>query len=266
MATSLRIEGAGQCAGGARRPRRLVNWQHANASHRSVAACGILNSYRKERGIEQPDGEAPERSPERPPAQPLLVFESVDDETCPAECVTEVFTKDEMKHALLDAKDSLVIVDFYKTACGACKYIQSGFVKLCKAAYSGEEPQVVFLKHNVFDDEEEETTELAKLLDIKNVPLFQFYRRGKMLEQFATRDKKRIGEAINKYTEPGMVDTEAVRSGELASAQKTGGSGMRVPFRPSLLNFLAVRSESRGCVLGVDIFVQISCTHCHAEL
>jgi len=32
------------------------------------------------------------------------------------------------------------------------------------------------------------------------VPLFQFYRENELLEQFATRDKARIGNAINRYT------------------------------------------------------------------
>lgn len=38
----------------------------------------------------------------------------------------------------------LVVVDFYKTSCGACKYIAPGFVKLCKATES-DTPSVIFL-------------------------------------------------------------------------------------------------------------------------
>jgi thiol-disulfide isomerase/thioredoxin len=66
-----------------------------------------------------------------------------------------------------DAGDSLVVVDFYKTSCGACKYILPGFVKLCKAAYGDDAAaSVVFLKHNVFDDDEAEKTDLARRLQI----------------------------------------------------------------------------------------------------
>jgi len=44
-----------------------------------------------------------------------------------------------------------IVVDFYKTACGSCRYIQPGFVKLCQASVAGHAP-VVFLKHNIFDE------------------------------------------------------------------------------------------------------------------
>jgi thiol-disulfide isomerase/thioredoxin len=65
-----------------------------------------------------------------------------------------------------DAKSALVVVDFFKTSCGACKYIQPGFVKLCKATHE-EFPEILFVKHNVYDDEEEETTDLSRRLAIK---------------------------------------------------------------------------------------------------
>jgi len=42
------------------------------------------------------------------------------------------------------------VVDFYKTSCGACRYIQPGFLKLCRA--SAEDPTVKFLKHNCMDE------------------------------------------------------------------------------------------------------------------
>ena len=47
--------------------------------------------------------------------------------------------------------NSLVVVDFYRTACGSCKYILPGFVKLCKRSGEHAAP-VVFLKHNVMDE------------------------------------------------------------------------------------------------------------------
>ena len=42
------------------------------------------------------------------------------------------------------------VIDFYKTSCGACRYIQPGFVKLCRA--STKDPSVMFFKHNVMDE------------------------------------------------------------------------------------------------------------------
>lgn len=72
------------------------------------------------------------------------------DDLCPVECVTEFKTDDELLRVLEKSKEtnSLVVVDFYRTACGSCKYIEQGFSKLCKQSGDQEAP-VIFLKHNV---------------------------------------------------------------------------------------------------------------------
>lgn len=73
-----------------------------------------------------------------------------DDELCPVECVREIKKDDELLAVLEKAKsdNTLVVVDFYRTACGSCKYIEQGFAKLCKGS-GDEEAAVIFLKHNV---------------------------------------------------------------------------------------------------------------------
>lgn len=73
-----------------------------------------------------------------------------DDELCPVECVREFKTDEEFFKILEKAKrnNSLVVVDFYRTSCGSCKYIEQGFVKLCKGS-GDQEGGVIFLKHNV---------------------------------------------------------------------------------------------------------------------
>lgn len=73
-----------------------------------------------------------------------------DDEPCPVDCVREFQTDEEFLSILEKAKESnaLVIVDFYRTSCGSCKYIEQGFAKICKGAGNQEAP-VIFLKHNV---------------------------------------------------------------------------------------------------------------------
>lgn len=73
-----------------------------------------------------------------------------DDDLCPVECVREFKTDEEFFKILEKAKesDSLVVVDFYRTSCGSCKYIGQGFSKLCKGSGDQEAP-VIFLKHNV---------------------------------------------------------------------------------------------------------------------
>ncbi|XP_048331473.1 thioredoxin-like 4, chloroplastic [Ziziphus jujuba] len=125
-----------------------------------------------------------------------------DDDLCPVECVREFKTDDEFFRILNKAKetDSLVVVDFYRTSCGSCKYIEQGFAKLCRGS-GDQEAAVIFLKHNVIDEYDEQS-EVAERLRIKTVPLFHFYKNGVLLEAFPTRDKERITEAIRKYTSP----------------------------------------------------------------
>lgn len=73
-----------------------------------------------------------------------------EDELCPVECVREFKTDEEFFKVLERAKetDTLVVVDFYRTSCGSCKYIEQGFSKLCKGSGDRDAP-VIFLKHNV---------------------------------------------------------------------------------------------------------------------
>ncbi|XP_019155834.1 PREDICTED: thioredoxin-like 4, chloroplastic [Ipomoea nil] len=126
--------------------------------------------------------------------------EDDDDELCPVECVREFNTDEEFSRIMEKAKQTgaLVVVDFYRTSCGSCKYIEQGFVKLCKGS-GDEEAPVVFLKHNVLDEYDEQS-EVAERLRIRSVPLFHFYKNGVLLEAFPTRDKERILSAILKYS------------------------------------------------------------------
>ncbi|XP_057794488.1 thioredoxin-like 4, chloroplastic isoform X1 [Salvia miltiorrhiza] len=123
-----------------------------------------------------------------------------DDELCPVDCVREFQTDEEFLMILEKAKETnaLVVVDFYRTSCGSCKYIEQGFAKICKGSGDQDAP-VIFLKHNVIDEYDEQS-EVADRLRIRTVPLFHFYKNGVLLEAFATRDKERILTAILKYT------------------------------------------------------------------
>ncbi|KVI06646.1 thioredoxin-like 4, chloroplastic [Cynara cardunculus var. scolymus] len=123
-----------------------------------------------------------------------------DEELCPVECVREIKKDEELLAVLEKAKQAktLVVVDFYRTSCGSCKYIEQGFAKLCKGS-GNEDAAVIFLKHNVIDEYDEQS-DIAERLRIKTVPLFHFYKDGILLEAFPTRDKERIKAAIEKYT------------------------------------------------------------------
>ncbi|KAL3022892.1 hypothetical protein AAZX31_04G038400 [Glycine max] len=95
-----------------------------------------------------------------------------DDDLCPVECVREFTTDEEFSKILDKAKEtgSLVVVDFFRTSCGSCKYIEQGFAKLCKKSGDHEAP-VIFLKHNVMDEYDEQS-EVADRLRIR---VFLFY-------------------------------------------------------------------------------------------
>ncbi|CAL4887184.1 unnamed protein product [Urochloa decumbens] len=138
----------------------------------------------------------------------LPPVEEEDDEFCPVDCVTEFKTDEEFRRHLDRSRltGALVVVDFYRTSCGSCKYIEKGFMRLCKGSGDDGAP-VVFLKHNVIDEYDEQS-EVADRLRIKVVPLFHFYKDGVMVESFATRDKERIIAAIQKYTSPEPETTE----------------------------------------------------------
>lgn len=73
-----------------------------------------------------------------------------EDSTCPVTCVEEIFTREELDHAIEKTvgTETLVVVDFYRPSCGSCKYIETGFIKLCKGEGAAEH-EVIFLKHNV---------------------------------------------------------------------------------------------------------------------
>ncbi|XP_056177264.1 thioredoxin-like 4, chloroplastic isoform X2 [Syzygium oleosum] len=92
-----------------------------------------------------------------------------DDDLCPVDCVREFKTDEEFFRILEKAKETnaLVVVDFYRTSCGSCKYIEQGFAKICKGA-GDQEASVIFLKHNVIDEYDEES-EVAERLRIRVV-------------------------------------------------------------------------------------------------
>ncbi|KAK9903253.1 hypothetical protein WJX75_000800 [Coccomyxa subellipsoidea] len=174
---------------------RSCRWfRHTTTPERlySTVARGILDKYRQDQAVVE--------------AQRVVKDEEgADDETCPAECVRDIYSVEDLDNALEKAgENTLVVVDFFKTACGSCRYIQPGFVKLCRASEERHSP-VMFLRHNIFD-EYEELSELSDRFKIKAVPLFYFFRNGKVVEKFATRERRRIAEAINTHAGYEVLD------------------------------------------------------------
>ncbi|XP_022750560.1 thioredoxin-like 4, chloroplastic [Durio zibethinus] len=94
-----------------------------------------------------------------------------DDDLCPVDCVREFKTDEDFLKILENAQEtnSLVVVDFYRTSCGSCKYIEQGFSKLCKGS-GDEQAAVIFLKHNVLDEYDEQS-EVAERLRIRVISI-----------------------------------------------------------------------------------------------
>lgn len=56
----------------------------------------------------------------------------------------------------------------------------------------------------------EQFTDLGERLRIKVVPSFYFFKDGKLVDHFATRDKQRIASAINKHVGHEVADGKPV--------------------------------------------------------
>ena len=78
-----------------------------------------------------------------------------------------------------------------------------GFVKLCKA---GPASPIVFVKHNVFDDDAEEVTDIGSKYSVRAVPCFKLFKGGVEVESFATREKARVADAINRHAGAGTIE------------------------------------------------------------
>ena len=79
-------------------------------------------------------------------------------------------------------------------------YVARGFEKLCKESGrppSTPHPRVVFLKHNVLDDEDGRT-ELADAEGIRAVPTFALYKGGGSVKTLSTRDKAAVAAVLNE--------------------------------------------------------------------
>ncbi|KAG0533497.1 hypothetical protein BDA96_04G198000 [Sorghum bicolor] len=175
-------------------PATLLPFPRITLSGRRLAASATESSSEEE------EAAAGSTNGSLPGLPPVVEDDDDEEEFCPVDCVTEFKMEEEFQRHLERSKatGALVVVDFYRPSCGSCKYIEKGFIRLCKGSGDDGAP-VVFLKHNVIDEYDEQS-EVADRLRIKIVPLFHFYKDGVLVESFATRDKERILAAIQKYT------------------------------------------------------------------
>lgn len=102
--------------------------------------------------------------------------------------VREVEDLDSFHAILAEAGDKLVVVDFTATWCGPCKQIAPRFKELAEKA---ENKNVVFLKVDV-----DEAADVAAECKINCMPTFQFWKNGKMVEEFSGANYDKLVEKV----------------------------------------------------------------------
>lgn len=103
--------------------------------------------------------------------------------------VKELKTKAEFDHALADAGDKLVAVDFTASWCGPCKMIGPKFVGFSGLA---EYANVLFYKVDV-----DANSETAEAQEVSAMPTFKFYKNGNKVAEVVGANEQKIKEALD---------------------------------------------------------------------
>uniref|UniRef100_A0A7S3JH26 Thioredoxin n=1 Tax=Euplotes harpa TaxID=151035 RepID=A0A7S3JH26_9SPIT len=100
-----------------------------------------------------------------------------------------VKTLEEFKEKLVEAGDSLVVVDFFATWCPPCKYIAPILEKIAE-----DNQDVHFYKVDV--DENSETSAEAK---IECMPTFIFFKSGTEVHRIEGADEEAIKQGVSDH-------------------------------------------------------------------
>eukprot|EP00274_Cyanoptyche_gloeocystis_P004140 CAMPEP_0196653604 /NCGR_PEP_ID=MMETSP1086-20130531/3254_1 /TAXON_ID=77921 /ORGANISM="Cyanoptyche gloeocystis , Strain SAG4.97" /LENGTH=162 /DNA_ID=CAMNT_0041984889 /DNA_START=93 /DNA_END=581 /DNA_ORIENTATION=- len=107
----------------------------------------------------------------------------------------DISSAEEFNSVLSSASDKLVIVDWFTSWCGPCKLIAPKF-----EAFSDKYTDAVFLK--VQGDKNDELKALAKEMQIRVAPTFQFYWNGEKVHQFTGAHEQELERAIVHHLAP----------------------------------------------------------------
>lgn len=115
-------------------------------------------------------------------ARPALV--------CAAATELKEIDKDNFEQVLRDAKEKLVVVDFYTTWCGPCKVIYPKLVEL-----QNEMPDIELVKFNC----NEYNKPLAKELGIRVAPTFKLYKNNTKVAEVTGAKVDVLKDLIQKH-------------------------------------------------------------------
>ncbi|XP_063085313.1 thioredoxin-like [Cavia porcellus] len=102
--------------------------------------------------------------------------------------VPQIESKEAFQEALNDAGDKLVVADFSATWCGPCNMTKPFFHSL-----SGKYSNAVFLEVDVDDCQD-----VAAECEVKYMPTFQFFKKGKKVSEFSGANKEKLEATINE--------------------------------------------------------------------
>ncbi|XKL64500.1 hypothetical protein PGB90_004586 [Kerria lacca] len=90
---------------------------------------------------------------------------------------------------LTEAGDKLVVIDFFASWCGPCKFISPKVEDLANT-----ETNVVFLKVDV-----DECEEIAEMHKISSMPTFVFVKNSKTIDSFSGANYDKLQELVQKH-------------------------------------------------------------------
>jgi len=101
----------------------------------------------------------------------------------------KIHSNEEYKEIINNTKDKLIVIDFFATWCGPCKYIAPIFADLSEKLTN-----IAFLKVDV-----DEVNEISQEEEISAMPTFLFYKNGEIVHKIVGADIDEINKTLDKF-------------------------------------------------------------------
>jgi len=114
----------------------------------------------------------------------------------------------------------LLIIDFYAVWCGPCKTVSPAFEKIAKQHESSS--YTIFWKLDV-----DKVKDVAQACEISVVPTFQFFKKGKKIDEVKGPDVQQLTTKIGYYTAEAAKENPGQGQGTKAGESKTAPGSLR---------------------------------------